>query len=56
VLDHDAEQPHAAIREMNKEHAPNSPAIFNASVRAPTLRRAVADAGRYIPEQIEERL
>jgi hypothetical protein len=42
----DAEQPHAAIGELNKVHAPDSHAMFRVSDYAPQARRAVADAGR----------
>jgi len=41
-----AQPPHAAIREMNKVHAPDRPAMSSISTHAPQLRRAVADA-RY---------
>jgi hypothetical protein len=41
-----AQQPHAAIGELNKVHAPDSPASFGISDYAPKVRRAVADAGR----------
>jgi hypothetical protein len=42
-----AQQPHAAIGELNKVHAPNCLASFSISDSAPKDRRAVADAGRY---------
>jgi hypothetical protein len=41
-----AQQPHAAIGEMNKVHEPNGPATFSTSANAPQGLRAVADAGR----------
>jgi hypothetical protein len=41
-----AQQLHAAIREMNKVHAPHCIAILGISAHAPQVRRAVADAGR----------
>jgi hypothetical protein len=41
-----AQQPHAAIGELNKVHAPNCLASFSISDSAPKDRRAVADAGR----------
>jgi hypothetical protein len=40
-----AQQPHGAIREINKVHAPNLPTSFSISCHAPQGRRAVADAG-----------
>jgi hypothetical protein len=43
----DAQQPHAAIREIDKVHARNCPAIFTISDLAPQVRHAVADAGRW---------
>jgi hypothetical protein len=41
-----AQQPHAAIREMNKVHAPHRIPSFGISAHAPQVRRAIADAGR----------
>jgi hypothetical protein len=43
-----AQQPHAAIGELNKVHAPDCPAGFSISDYAPRGRRAVADADRYV--------
>jgi hypothetical protein len=42
-----AEQPHAAIGEINKVHARRGLASFSISDFAPLGRRAIADAGRY---------
>jgi len=41
-----AQQPHAAIGEIDKVHAPNRPANISISDYAPQGWRAVADAGR----------
>jgi hypothetical protein len=41
-----AQQPHAAIGETDKVHAPHCPAGFSTSDYAPKVRRAVANAGR----------
>jgi len=42
-----AQQPHAAIGELDKVHAPHCSAGFSISDYAPKVRRAVADAGRW---------
>ena len=42
-----AEQPHAAIGELDKVHAPNPHRRLKVSDCAPKVRRAVADAGRW---------
>jgi hypothetical protein len=42
-----AQQPHAAIGELNNVHTPNCPASFGISDSAPKVRRAVADAERW---------
>jgi hypothetical protein len=44
--DRAAQQPHAAIGEMNKVHARQGIASFSISDYAPQEWRAVADAGR----------
>jgi hypothetical protein len=44
---HVAQQPHAAIGELNKVHAPHRTASFGISDYTPKVRSAVADARRW---------
>jgi hypothetical protein len=46
-VDRAAQQPHAAIGELNKVHAPHCPGNVSISDYAPQVRRAVADTGRW---------